>query len=202
MKVWPTWLGLFAGLAALLAGIVAGTDTQEGWQLAARYTARMSFPFFMVTFLASSILRLYRRPWTIALRRDRRWWGLGFASCFLLHLLALLTYNWLIENFPPAGFLDGGVWAYVVLLAMVITSTNRARFRLGRWWTLLHRIGMWGFFFIFVLSPYLSALLALKMPELDPLTDPYLLAGLAALAVRVTAFRKNRRTHRDNSTAA
>lgn len=94
---------------ALAAGLLAGPDLQEGWQLAARYTARVSFPFFLVAFVASSILRLHRRPWTIALLRDRRWWGLGFASCFFVHLVALLTYNWLIDNFPPAGLLDRGV---------------------------------------------------------------------------------------------
>ena len=188
MKVWPTWLGLLAGLAALAVGLLAGSDLEEGWQLAARYTARASFPFFLVTFVASSILRLYRRPWTKALLRDRRWWGLGFASCFLVHLLALLIYNWLMDRFPPAGLLDRGVWAYAVLLAMVLTSTDGARRRLGRWWTVLHRVGMWSFFFIFVLSPYADALLALKKPDSNPLTDPYLLAGVAAVALKIAAW--------------
>jgi len=192
VTVWPTWLGLLAGLAALAAGLLAGSDLQEGWQLAARYTARASFPFFLVTFVASSLLRLYRRPWTKALLRDRRWWGLGFASCFLVHLVALLTYNWLMDRFPPAGLLDLGVWAYAVLLAMVLTSTDGARRRLGRWWTVLHRVGMWGFFFIFVLSPYADALLALKKPDSNPLTDPYLLAGVAAVALKIAAWRQGR----------
>jgi DMSO/TMAO reductase YedYZ heme-binding membrane subunit len=188
VALWPTWLGLLAGLAALAAGLLAGSDLQEGWQLAARYTARASFPFFLVTFVASSLPRLYRRPWTKALLRDRRWWGLGFASCFFLHLLALLTYSWLRNRFPPADLLDPGVWAYAVLLAMVLTSTDGARRRLGRWWTMLHRAGMWGFFFIFVLSPYLDALLALKMPDSNPLTDVYLLAGVAAVALKIAAW--------------
>lgn len=190
MTVWPTWLGLLAGLAALAVGLLAGSDLQEGWQLAARYTARASFPFFLVTFVASSVLRLYRRPWTKALLRDRRWWGLGFASCFFVHLVALLTYNWLMDRFPPAGPLDRGVWAYAVLLAMVLTSTDGARRRLGRWWTVLHRVGMWGFFFIFVLSPYADALLALKMPDSNPLTDAYLLAGVAAVALKIAVRLK------------
>jgi methionine sulfoxide reductase heme-binding subunit len=192
LKIWPTWLGLLAGVVALAAGLLAGPDLQKGWQLAARYTARVSFPFFLVAFVASSILRLHRRPWTIALLRDRRWWGLGFASCFFVHLVALLTYNWLIDNFPPAGLLDRGVWAYAVLLAMVLTSTNRTRRRMGHWWVALHRIGMWGFFFIFVLSPYADALLALKMPDFNPPTDPYTLAGVAFLAVRIAAWWRSR----------
>jgi DMSO/TMAO reductase YedYZ heme-binding membrane subunit len=192
LTAWPTWLGLLAGLAALAAGLLAGSDLQEGWQLAARYTARASFPFFLVTFVASSVLRLHRRPWTKALLRDRRWWGLGFAGCFFVHLVALLTFNWLKDRFPPVGLLDSGVWAYTVLLAMVLTSTDGARRRLGRWWTVLHRVGMWSFFFIFVLSSYLDALLALKMPDFNPLTDVYLLTGVAAVALRVAAWWQTR----------
>lgn len=202
MAVWPAWLGLLAGLAALAAGLLAGSDLQEGWQLAARYTARASFPFFLVTFVASSILRLYRRPWTKALLRDRRWWGLGFAACFLVHLVALLTYNWLRDRLPPVGLLDPGVWAYAVLLAMVLTSTDGARRRLGRWWTLLHRVGMWGFFFIFVMSPYLDALLALKMPDFNPLTDAYLLAGVAAVALKIAAWWQSRMKRLNRASAA
>lgn len=197
-KTWPTWLGLLAGVSALAAGLWAGSDSQEGWQLAARYTARASFPFFLLTFVASSILTLYRRPWTKALVRDRRWWGLAFAVCFFVHLAALLTYNWLIDRFPPADLLDRGVWAYGILLAMVLTSTDKARRRLGRWWKVLHRVGMWGFFFIFVLSPYTDALLALEAPASNPLTDPYALAGAAAIALRSAAWwqRRAKRLHR------
>ena len=202
LKTWPTWLGLLAGLAALTAGLSLGSDPQEGWQLAARYTARASYPFFLVTFVASSILRLHRRPWTMALLRDRRWWGLGFASCFFVHLVALLAYNWMRDQFPPAGLLDRGVWAYALLLAMVLTSTDGARRRLGRWWTVLHRVGMWGFFFIFVLSPYVDALLALRLPDFEPLTDPYTVLGVVALAVRIAASWRSRAKRRRRAMAA
>ncbi|WP_353369357.1 hypothetical protein [Aliiglaciecola sp. NS0011-25] len=88
-KVWALWLGLFAGVAAVAAGLLVGAGLQESWQLAARYTARASYPLFLITFIASSLPRLHRAPWTMALFRDRRWWGLGFASCFFVHLLAL-----------------------------------------------------------------------------------------------------------------
>lgn len=192
LKTWPRWLGLLAGLAALAAGLLVGSDPQEGWLLAARFTARASYPFFIVTFVASSILRLYRRPWTMALLRDRRWWGLGFASCFFVHLMALLAYNWLRDQFPPAGLLDRGVWVYAIPLAMVLTSTDGARRRLGRWWTVLHRVGMWGFFFIFVLSPYVDGLLALTMPDFNPPTDPYTVVGAVAIAMKVAAWWRSR----------
>lgn len=193
---WPLWLGLFAGLAALGSGMIAGTDLQERWQLATRYTAQIAYPLFLVTFVASSLVRLFPSRWTLALMRNRRWWGLGFAACFFFHLLALLVYNWLRDQFPPADFLDRGVWAYAVLLAMVMTSTDAARRHLGRWWKALHSVGMWGFCFIFVLAFYVDALMSLKMPEFTPLAEPCTLPGLAALALKLAAWMKTRRQRR------
>jgi DMSO/TMAO reductase YedYZ heme-binding membrane subunit len=128
----------------------------------------------------------------MALIRDRRWWGLGFAGCFFIHLLSLLEYNWLIGKFPPVGILDQGVLAYAVLLAMVLTSTDKARRIMGGWWKALHRLGMWGFYFIFVMAPYAEPLMKLKLPDLNPLTDPYAVAGCIALSVRVAAWWQSR----------
>jgi len=193
MKIyWPTWLGFFAGVAVVIIGLLTGADLHEKWQLATRYTAQVSFPFFLITFVASALVRLFPNAWTRAIMRDRRWWGLGFAACFLTHLVALLVYNWLEGRFPPAGFLDRGVWAYAVLLAMILTSTNAARRRLGRGWTILHRIGMWGFLVIFALTPYLDDFLTLKMPDDNPLVDPYTLSCLAAIALKAAARVKSR----------
>jgi uncharacterized membrane protein HdeD (DUF308 family) len=62
LKYWPTWLGLITGIAAVAVGLLVGSDLQESWQLAARYTARASYPFFLITFVASSVLRLHCRP--------------------------------------------------------------------------------------------------------------------------------------------
>jgi methionine sulfoxide reductase heme-binding subunit len=192
VTLWPTWLGFLTGLAALALGLLTGADLQESWQLAARYTARASFPFFIITFAASSLQQLYRRPWTRTLLRNRRWWGLGFAACFVTHLVALLTYNWLKGSFPPVGPLDPGVWVYAVLLGMVLTSTDAARRRLGRWWKVLHRTGMWGLFFIFVLSPYVFALLDGKLPDFEPLNEPYTIPGFAALGLKIVAWWQRR----------
>ncbi|MFV8819378.1 hypothetical protein [Haliea sp. E17] len=56
----------------------------------------------------------------------------------------------------------------------------------------MHRIGMWGFFFTFVLSPYFDALFAHEMIGFNPLTDPYTLTGVAALVIRIAAWRQHR----------
>lgn len=73
-KRWPIWMGFSLGLIALSLGLFSGSTTDESWQLAARWTGRISFPLFIVTFVASSLARLFPRTWSIGLLRRRRWW--------------------------------------------------------------------------------------------------------------------------------
>ena len=40
--------------------------------------------------------------------------------------------NWRIEKFPPVGFVDPGVLAYGLLLAMVLASNRAAQRSIGR----------------------------------------------------------------------
>lgn len=189
---WPTVLGTLLGVVAIALGLWRGEQPVDQWQLASRYTAQVSFPLFMVTFIASSLVRLFPSKTTVALMRQRRWWGLGFAACFFLHLAALLIYNGLRDNLPPVGLLDQGVIAYAVLLAMVLTSTDAARRTLGRWWRVLHRTGMWGFFFVFVVAFYVEAFVRGEVPEFAPLSEPYTLPGIIALGLRIAAWAKVR----------
>ena len=179
-KRWPLWLGLAVGASVLLAGLVSASSADESWRLAARWTGRASFPLFTVTFVASSLARLYPRSWTRALLRDRRWWGLGFAACFAIHLLALSVYNWRIGDFPPVGLVDPGVFAYALLLAMVLTSNGAAQRRLGRGWKWLHTAGMWTFLLIF------------GRPGSDPVAMIYTATALLAVSLRIAAAWKSR----------
>ncbi|MEL1250390.1 ferric reductase-like transmembrane domain-containing protein [Aurantiacibacter gilvus] len=191
-KTWPIVLGLLTSVAAMVAGLLTGTDTLEQWQLAARWTARASFPLFLIPFIASALVRLYPTGWTRALMRNRRWWGLGFAAAFGMHLACLLVNQWLRDNFPPTGPGDPGFYLYLLLLAMVLTSTDTARKRMGRWWKVLHRTGMWGFWVVFVISDYLAVIHG-EWPAQSPLTDPYFVVGIAAALSKLAAWRRAKR---------
>ena len=178
---WPMWFGFLVGLIALSLGIVSGSALDEGWKLAARWTGRSSFPLFMVTFMASSLATLFPGPRTKALLRDRRWWGLGFAACFAVHLVALSVFNWRKGDFPPVGLVDPGVLAYALLLAMVLTSNGAAQRAMGRGWTWLHRTGMWVFLLVF------------GQPGTGLIAMTYTLVSMSAACLRIAVWWQRKR---------
>ena len=71
-RKWPIAFGLMLSLLALGAGLAVGETPHESWHLAARWTARVGFPVFLLTYLASSLIRLSPAPWSRALARDRK----------------------------------------------------------------------------------------------------------------------------------
>lgn len=183
---WPLAMGLFAGLAAIALGLHSGTDAADAWGRAARWTARIGLPIFLVTYLASSLGRLWPGDLTRHLQRDRRWWGLGFAACHTIHLYALIqAIEASAEPRSIASLIPGGL-AYATIFAMALTSNDTAMRALGRSWKRLHRFGIHYVWLIFTLA-YAKRLA-------DPLTLPEAIYGtglcLIAAALRFTAWRR------------
>ena len=158
MTVWldlrwaPLLVGLFAGLLAVAAGLVAGADAAERAGLAARWTARAALPLFLIALLASTLVRRWPGGITRALLRRRRQWGLGFALAHTIHLAALAVN--VIAYAPGRTWqsLIGGGLAYGMIYLMALTSTDGWQRRLGRWWGRLHTIGIYYIWFIFTAS--------------------------------------------------
>ena len=187
---WQVLLGVLLGLAALASGLLSGSAPTEGWQLAARWTARAGFPLLILTYSASSLARLWPGPETRALLRERRYWGLGFAACHMIHLVALITFLRLSGTQRPLSTLLGGGLAYLLLIAMALTSTDAAMRRLGTWWKRLHTFGIHWLWFIFAFS-YVGRI---ARPETRMIG---LLGGgiaIAALGLRIAARVKTRRS--------
>lgn len=196
MGRWALLLGLAAGLAALVLGLQLGGDTVEQWQLAARYTARIGFFLLMIVFTASSLAALWPSDWTRRLLRDRRWWGLGFAACHTVHLAALLTRSRLAgEPIEPTSLIGGGL-AYVLLFAMVLTSTAAAQRALGRNWKRLHKLGIYYLWLIF-LQTYLGRI---GDPASRAVGIVLSVVALAAWGLRIAAWLKVRTRRRSGLT--
>lgn len=185
---WPMWLGLLFGMLAVLAGFAAGTSEIEQWQLAARWTARIGFPLLILTYSASSLLRLVPGDLTKALVRDRRWWGLGFAMSHTVHLGALVTFLVLSNDPPTLKTLVGGGMGYVLLYPMAFTSNDAARRAMGRNWKRLHTLGIHWLWAVFTFSYAGRVAAGVEMPY----AAPALAIAVGALALRIAAAFKAR----------
>jgi DMSO/TMAO reductase YedYZ heme-binding membrane subunit len=190
----------FCATAAIGATLVAlfgysmGAAPDERWLLAARYTARLSFPIFVLVFVSSSWNRLAPIRVSRFLVRRRRALGLAFATAHTIHLGALVTANVVAGKRPDAVTLLVGGGAYLVMFAMVATSTDAAVRRLGRNWLRLHKLGIYWLWFVFTFS-YAGRTFG-NQPEFAPFFG----LALAALALRIAAARV-RRPHRDEASA-
>lgn len=186
---WPMLLGLFLGLGALYLGLSTGTDAADAWGRAARWTARIGLPIFLLTYAASSLGKLWPGDLTRALWRDRRWWGLGFAACHTVHLYALIqALEASGEQRTFASLVPGGT-AYLLIFLMALTSSDAAMRALGKNWKRLHRFGIHYVWLIWTL--------AYSLRIGDPETRPEGIYGaalcLTALTVRAMAWRKGKR---------
>ncbi len=184
----PLILAFVLSVKVLMIAALLGDDFADQLLLAARYTARASFAMFLVTYSATSLLRLWPIAATKLLVRNRRQWGLGFALVHTVHLGALSAYNIQVLNMPGAQTLLGGGLAYGLMFVMALTSNDGSRKALGRWWKRIHSVGIHWIWFIFTFS-YFGRLFdpgrAAQGAVLFPLC-------LAALGLRLWVFLRQR----------
>lgn len=187
-RTWPIAAGLAAGLLAAWLGITVGGTDADQWGRAARWTARIGLPLFLLTYLASSLGRLWPNALTRSVWQNRRYWGLGFAACHTVHLYALVRALDASGEVRTLASLVPGGFAYVMVGLLALTSSDAAMRALGRNWRRLHTIGVHYIWLIFTLA-YAGRLA-------NPATLPEALYGvplcLTALAVRLLARRQPR----------
>jgi methionine sulfoxide reductase heme-binding subunit len=182
------------GLTTLAAlGVVAygyaefGGWNAEGAGAAARYTARFSFPIFVLAWSASALATLWPGGWRSVMLRRRRAIGLSFAAAHFVHLAALLVAVFVFAAQPSAKTVYGGGATYVLIAAMALTSNDWSVRTLGpRNWKMLHTIGGLAVAIVFTVS-YLG-----RLDEKPWLAIPALtLLGSAAL-LKLLAWMKKR----------
>ncbi len=145
-----------AAVAIVAAGVlVPGTD-EDGIRFAVRWTGRLATVVFLVAFSASGLARRWPGPATRGLVAERRFVGLGFAVVLLIHGLLLIALFSRVASaraaVEPATLVVGGI-GYLFTALMAATSFDRTADWLGpRWWTRLHRTGVWWLWAIFVLT--------------------------------------------------
>jgi DMSO/TMAO reductase YedYZ heme-binding membrane subunit len=196
-KFWPIVLAVAVAIFVMNAGLHTDGEDFERWQLASRWTARAGFPFFIIAFVASSMVVLRSGQISRTLMRSRKWWGLAFASAHTVHLYALLNF---IKVSPVEMNLIGllpGFALYGVIYAMAATSWPWAYKALGRNWKRLHKTGMYLIWGVFT-AAYIGKTMD---PDLRQAGSILLAVALAALALRIMAWRKQRNIRLSASSA-
>ena len=139
--------------AALFA--VAGTDS-DGTELALRLTARVSFVWFLLVFVAAPAQRLYPSAFGALLVRRRRALGVTFGLSMAIHVGCILRLYALHAPARPPMVTDSDIWIGIPALGMValltVTSLDALKRRLSpAAWRRLHTTGIWVVWAIFFL---------------------------------------------------
>ncbi len=168
-------IAVLLSLAAALHLALLGSDS-ESVRALARATARSSLLLFSAASAASALRRLWPSQLTAWLLRNRRYLGVSFAFSHGVHLACVIAVlRWFPEDYQTDALaLAFGGAAYLLLAAMVATSTDASAAWLGRArWRLLHQTGVWVLHFIFAFT---------LVPQMTQ-SAPYFAEGLVALGV-------------------
>ena len=185
---WVLLAALVAATSALLFGLSGSDDPAFAWQLASRYTARISVLVFLPVYVASSMVALWPMPSTRALLRNRRNLGLGFAMAHTIHLYALIRQLLAADGIHPEE-LAGGIVIYALIFAMAVTSFPWAYRALGKNWKRLHKLGIHAIWIAFFLA-YSGRIFE---PEARVIGVAFTALLVAAMFLRIAAYGAKRK---------
>lgn len=188
----PLWF-LICVILSTLTGLWSFTaaDPIQQWQLWARYTARISFPVFILIYAARPLYQQFSWLFAEWLVRNRRYLGLAFAFLHGIHLIALVGYTQI--HGEPIGWvtLIGGSLGYVFALLLAATSNNLAMSRLGsKVWKRLHLVGVHYLAFAFF-QTYLGRVLG----EESLIFLIHVIAIVLIVALRLKLFTQDRKVN-------
>lgn len=183
-----TSLVLLSALALLEALIGSGADELH---LLLRVSGRTSLLIFLLVFVARPLHQLRVAPSSQILLKNRRYFGIAFASSHTVHLGMIL---WLVQTVPEESFdlvtvvVGGG--GYILLYLMLLTSFDRPARALGPVaWRRLHKLGLYWIGFIFAVDFFVKPF---SQPSILPYV-PFSVLAFLAFAIRVAAWRAQRR---------
>ncbi|MDU6434595.1 MAG: protein-methionine-sulfoxide reductase heme-binding subunit MsrQ [Pantoea sp.] len=186
------WLKAVLHLTAFLPLVYLFIAASQGWLSAdpakniQHFTGRMALKLLLGTLLVSPLTRYMKQPLLIRTRRLLGVWTFVWAS---LHLLSYYLLELGVDNLGLLGrelvsrpYLTLGILTWLILLALTVTSFQRAQRKLGRRWQTLHN-----FIYLAAILAPIHYLWSVKVLSPQPLL--YALAALVLLAWRYKKFR-------------
>jgi sulfoxide reductase heme-binding subunit YedZ len=190
-------LALAASIATLFGLPYADFHSVRGMAPIILRSVRCALPLFLVAFTASSLATLWPGPQTRWLLANRRYIGLAFAFAMAWHFAFVAYTIWSFGNPLNAKDTVLDVIGFSFLLLLTLTSFRWAARRLSRAnWHRLHKTGV---YFIWLLASdiYYHDVRG----GADLLHRAVFAALLAAWALRVAAWTKQRLARREHTTA-
>lgn len=160
------------------------------FEVLTRSTGEWALRFLLVTLAMTPIRVLSGATWPIRLRR------LFGLYAFFYVCVHLLTYLWLDHFFDweeiwtdivKRPYITIGMFAFLLLVPLALTSTNKMMKRLGRRWKKLHQLT----YFIAPLA-VLHFLLLVKADLSEPIIYALILTGLLLVRFKPRLFEKLR----------
>lgn len=188
-----TGLKVLLHLAAFLPLLWLIIAIDQGWLSAdpvkdiQHFTGRMALKLLLATLLVTPLTRLLKQPLLIRTRRLLGLWCFAWAT---LHLISYATLELGLSNPSLLGtelvsrpYLTLGMISWLVLLALAVTSLQRAQRQLGRRWQTLHNF----IYLVAILAP-IHYLWSVKILSPQPII--YAAIALILLGWRYKKMRK------------
>ena len=166
----------FLPLLWLLLSIDQGWFSADPAKDIQHFTGRMALKFLLGSLLITPLARYGKQPLLIRVRRLLGLWCFAWAT---LHLVSYSLLELGISNLGLLGselvsrpYLTLGIISWLILLALALTSFQKAQRKLGKRWQLLHN----GVYLVAILAP-IHYLWSVKVYS----PQPWIYALLAAI---------------------
>ena len=187
-------------LIPLALGVYDGFTDQLGAnpiEAITHRTGEWALNLLLITLTVTSARRIFGWSW---LTRLRRMIGLYAFFYALLHFLTYLVldqfFDWgeILKDIAKRPYITVGFSAFIMLIPLAVTSTNKMIARLGQRWNKLHKL-----IYVIGVCSVFHYLWLVKADILEPVIYASILVILLAIRAR---FQRQSRTRRQQSNQA
>lgn len=99
--------------------------------------------FLCIGLALTPLKKIFRQSWLIRFRRMMGLYAFFYASMhFLVYIVLDLSLSWsaFIDEVPQSPYILVGLFTFILLIPLALTSNKAMQKRLGKSWIILHRL--------------------------------------------------------------